>query len=98
MFSISYEVAAEEDLGCLRAHERRRVLDEVDRQLRIAPTTSTSRRKLLPGIEPPWNAVRPVWQLRVGDVRVFYDVDAGRREVVVRAVRRKGGKSTKEIL
>lgn len=98
MFSIWYEVAAEEDLGCLRAYERRRVLDEIDRQLRIAPTTSTSRRKLLSGIEPPWNAVRRVWQLRVGDLRVFYDVDAERREVVVRAVRRKGGKSTKEIL
>ena len=42
--------------------------------------------------------MRPVWQLRVGDLRVFYDVDAERREVVVRAVRRKGGRNTKEIL
>lgn len=47
---------------------------------------------------PPWNKVRLVWQLRVGDFRVFYDVDEARREVVVRAIRRKGRKTTKEVL
>jgi len=43
-------------------------------------------------------AVRPVWQLRVGDFRVFYDVDEQQQEVIVRAIRRKGSKTTKEIL
>ncbi len=47
---------------------------------------------------PPWDEVRQVWQLRVGDFRVFYDVDEERREVVVRAIRRKGSKTTKEVL
>jgi mRNA-degrading endonuclease RelE of RelBE toxin-antitoxin system len=47
---------------------------------------------------PPWNSTRPVWQLRVGEFRIFYDVDDTRREVIVRAVRRKGTKSTEEIL
>jgi len=32
------------------------------------------------------------------DLRVFYDLDENRGEVVVRAVRRKGSKTTKEIL
>ncbi|MBN1612341.1 MAG: hypothetical protein JW940_37265 [Polyangiaceae bacterium] len=59
---------------------------------------SGRRRKLLKGIEPPWNACRPVWQLRVADFRVFYDVDEQQRTVTVRAVRRKGIKATKEIL
>jgi len=39
-----------------------------------------------------------VWQLRIGDLRVFYDVEEKRQEVVVRAVRRKGTKTTKEVL
>ena len=35
---------------------------------------------------------------RVGDLRVFYDVDEESQELVVRAIRRKGTKRTKEIL
>jgi mRNA-degrading endonuclease RelE of RelBE toxin-antitoxin system len=39
-----------------------------------------------------------VWQLRVGQFRVFYDVDADIQHVFVRAVGLKGRKGTKEIL
>ena len=98
MFAILYEEAAEQDLADLRPFEQRRVLDEVDTQLRAKPMTPTRRKKILAGILPPWNAVRPVWQLRVGDFRVFYDVNEAQREVIVRAVRRKGRKTTEEIL
>jgi len=42
--------------------------------------------------------VRPVWQLRVGEFRVFYDVDEEQEAVIVRAVRWKGRKITEEIL
>ena len=98
MFAILYEEAAQQDLADLRPFEQRRVLDEVDTQLRAKPMTPTRRKKILVGILPPWNAVRPVWRLRVGDLRVFDDVNAAQREVVVRAVRRKGRKTTEEIL
>ena len=38
-------------------------------------------------------------ELRVGQYRVFYDVDEGKRVVYIRAIRRKPhGKTTKEIL
>jgi mRNA-degrading endonuclease RelE of RelBE toxin-antitoxin system len=47
---------------------------------------------------PPWEHVPPVWQLRVGDHRVLYDVAAEARLVVVRAVRRKGRSTTEEIV
>jgi mRNA-degrading endonuclease RelE of RelBE toxin-antitoxin system len=97
-FSVVYDEAAEEDLRAFRAFEARRILDEVDEQLTKAPSTRSRRRKLLEGLIPPWNSVRPVWQLRVGDFRVFYDVDETRHEVIVRAIRRKGKKTTKEIL
>ena len=33
--------------------------------------------------------MEPVWELRVGDHRVFYDVDAEILVVIVRAIRRK---------
>lgn len=98
MFGILYEEAAEEDLRTLRVFEARRVLNEVDEQLTKEPMKPTRRRKLLEGLVPPWDSARPVWQLRVGDFRVFYDVDEARREVIIRAVRRKGTKSTEEIL
>ena len=98
MFTILYDEAAEADLRALRRHEARRVMDEVDRQLAREPTAPSRRRKQLEGLVPPWDSVRPVWQLRVGDLRVFYDVDEARREVIVRAIRRKGSKTTKEVL
>ena len=47
----------------------------------------------------PFDAVPPIWQLSVGDVRVFYDIDETDKVVYVRAIRRKPpGKTTKEIL
>ena len=98
MFVILYDEAAEEDLRVLRTYEVRRILNEVDAQLTKDPTRPTRRKKLLEGLVPPWDSVRPVWQLRVGDLRVFYDVDEERQEVTVRAIRRKGTKTTKEIL
>lgn len=98
MFAILYDEAAEQDLRGLRAYEARRILDEIDDQLTREPTSRSRRRRLLEGLVPPWDKVRPVWQLRVGDFRVFYDVDEAQREVVVRAIRRKGSKTTKEVL
>ncbi|MBX7233302.1 MAG: hypothetical protein K1X65_02885 [Caldilineales bacterium] len=44
------------------------VLDEVDRQLKHEPTTETRNRKPM---RP--NPIAP-WELRIGALRVFYDV------------------------
>jgi len=38
-----------------------------------------------------------IWQLRVGDYRVFYDVNDEERLVIIRHVQRKGQKTTGEI-
>ena len=73
-------------------------MDEVDAQLTKNPADATRRKKLLEGLVPPWDDVRLIWQIRVGDFRVFYDVDEERQEVIVRAIRRKGTKTTREIL
>lgn len=98
MYAVLYDEAAEEDLRALRPYDVRRIMREVDAQLTKNPTVPGRRKKLLEGLIPPWDALRPVWQLRVGDFRVFYDVGAERQEVIVRAVRRKVNKTTEEIL
>jgi mRNA-degrading endonuclease RelE of RelBE toxin-antitoxin system len=62
------------------------------------PAEESNRKKMLSGLVPPSKQVRPAWQLRGGDLRVFYDVDESSRVVIVRAVRRKKRKKTEEIL
>jgi mRNA-degrading endonuclease RelE of RelBE toxin-antitoxin system len=98
MFAIVFAALAREHLEALRPFERNRILDEVAAQLAATPNAPTTKRKMLIGATPSFEHVPPVWQLRVGDHRVIYDVDAGRRIVVVRAILRKGNKTTGEIL
>ena len=50
-------------------------------------------------LTPPWEAEPPIWELRVGEYRVFYDVSDEEQAVYVRAIRRKpAGQTTEEIL
>jgi mRNA-degrading endonuclease RelE of RelBE toxin-antitoxin system len=68
-FDIVFTAEAVEDGKALRAHLRAEVRDAVEKHLRHAPTkTSRSRIKRLRGLG------QPQYRLRVGDVRVFYDV------------------------
>ena len=89
MYSIRYARDVGEDLAQLRAHQRTRILDRIEQQLTHEPTRPTRNKKLLVGLAPTWEHVEPVWELRVGDYRVFYDVDDSARVVSVRAIRRK---------
>jgi mRNA-degrading endonuclease RelE of RelBE toxin-antitoxin system len=99
MFAIEYAEGVSEDLLDLRAHERGRILDTVERQLRFEPTVQTRNRRILVGLTPPWEHVEPIWQLRIGEYRVFYDVDEGSKKVIIRAIRYKPPhRRTEEIL
>jgi mRNA-degrading endonuclease RelE of RelBE toxin-antitoxin system len=98
VFTITFGEEAVAEIDRLRAAERRRLLDAIEKQLTYEPAETTRRKKMLIGLVPPWEQVRPIWQLRVGGLRVFYDVDESTRLVIVRAVRRKGRKRTEEIL
>lgn len=54
---------------------------------------------MLVGLIPPFEATPPVWELRVGQPRVYYDIDEAQKKVYVRAIRRKAPhKTTEEIL
>ena len=99
MFTILYEQDVVDDLRKLRTHNYKRILDSIEEQLLHQPTQPTRNRKPLPGLEPPWEHVEPIWELRVGEYRVFYDVDENAGLVNIRAVRHKPPhKTTEEIL
>src|SRR5687767_12050635 len=67
-YAIVYSPEVVDHLAALTKTEQVRVLDEVQVQLSHQPTLATRRRKYL---RP--NQIAQ-WELRVGDVRVFYDV------------------------
>lgn len=98
MFEIRFARGALNDLKRLRVHDRVQVLDKIERHLMGHPLAPNRNRKELTGLVPPWDHVQPVWELRVGDHRVFYDVDMAAQQVIVRAIRLKGRSTTKEIL
>jgi mRNA-degrading endonuclease RelE of RelBE toxin-antitoxin system len=65
----------------------------------IRPETPTKNRKLLENLIPPWESILPIWELRVGEYRVFYDVSRTESVVYVRAIRRKRRQAkTEDIL
>ena len=82
-----------------RMFYRTQIIDAFEEQLGHEPDTSTKNRKLLENLTPPWEGVTPIWELRVGEYRVFYDVSPAESVVYVRAVRKKmRGAKTEDIL
>lgn len=66
-----------QDFKRLSARERAIVRDAIEKHLRHTPErTSKSRIKRLRGIS------RPQYRLRVGEIRVYYDVEEGVVEVL----------------
>ena len=99
MYEIDYAEGVADDLANLRAYERARILDSVEKQLKHEPTRQTRNKKTLVGLVPPWEHVEPVGELRIGEYRVFYDVDEGTSTVTIRLIRHKPPhKTTEEIL
>lgn len=82
-FDIILSPEAVQDLRRLGARDRSTVREALDTHLRHEPTKlSKSRIKRLRGM------ARPQYRLRVGEMRVFYDVVGG--EVQVLAIVAKG--------
>lgn len=68
---------AVQDLKRLGAHYRAMVRNAMEKHLRRGPTRiSKSRIKRLRGVR------RPSYRLRVGEIRIFYDVSGGVVEVL----------------
>ena len=68
VYLLQYSPEAEEHLRALTARQQRIVLDTVDRQLLNQPTVETRNRKPM---RP--NPIAP-WELRIGDLREYYEV------------------------
>jgi mRNA interferase RelE/StbE len=81
MARMNYEIIlapeAAQDLRRLKAHDGAEVQDALGRHLRHEPKkVSKSRIKRLRGLS------HPQYRLRVGEIRVFYDVTGNRVEVL----------------
>jgi len=80
-YRIEYSPDTVDHLRAMTARQQRIILDEVDNQLAHAPTVETRNRKPM---RP--NPLAP-WELRIGVLRVYYDVEDEPEQVVsIRAV------------
>lgn len=79
-YSIQFAPDAVEHFRDLRKYDQVRIRDAVLAQLTHEPDVETRHRKRLQ------SPLFGVYELRVGDFRVFYDVDAESTSVVVQAV------------
>ncbi|MFZ1474912.1 MAG: type II toxin-antitoxin system RelE/ParE family toxin [Anaerolineae bacterium] len=83
-YEIEITEEAESDLDVIRAFYREEILKGMEDHLRFEPTRkSRSRIKRLELLDSP------AYRLRVGDYRVFYDVDEVTAEVTVLRVMSK---------
>ena len=85
-YRIDYSPDAEDHMRVLTARQKAIVLDAVDDQLTYQPMVETKNRK--PMRPTP---VAP-WELRIGNLRVYYDVEEDPEPLVyIRAVGVKEG-------
>ncbi len=99
MFTVLFSRDVENDLKTISVFYRNKILDEIKKQLTQNPTSLTKNKKVLVNLIPPWEADSKVWEMRVGEYRVFYDVDESIQTVFIRAIRKKPpGITTEEIL
>ena len=96
LYRIEYSPDAEGHLRALTVRQQRIVLDGADRQLMHQPLVETRNRKPM---RP--NPLAP-WELRVGALRIYYDVaEKPRAVVLIRAVgikRRSRVRIGKEVI
>jgi mRNA-degrading endonuclease RelE of RelBE toxin-antitoxin system len=95
-FAVEIVPSALEELKAIKAFYQRQIAEAIDEQLLHQPTAPTRNRKLLTVSEASFTFEPPLWELRIGDFRVFYDVEHDKQTVYVRAVREKPPHATSE--
>lgn len=97
MYKLLIVPEAVDELNRIPAFHRRQVEQAIDKQLIHEPTKEARNRKCLRSIVASFEFEPPLWELRVGEWRVFYDVDGSM--VTIRAIRKKPSpKKTEEIV
>jgi mRNA-degrading endonuclease RelE of RelBE toxin-antitoxin system len=85
-YTIEFAESVKAQLRGLTARQRSTILDSIERQLVHQPLVETRNKKPL---RP--NPIAP-WELRIGDLRVFYEVGSDEPDTVrILAVGRKSG-------
>ncbi len=82
-FEIQFSPHAREHVKALRKRDQQIILEAISVNLQHQPDIQTRNRKRLEE-----NPLAP-WELRIGDFRVFYDVDLAKSLVVIVAVGKK---------
>jgi len=99
MYKIRFAKDVVKDLNKLSAFYQNQILSGIEKHLSYEPMSLSKNRKMLVNLIPPWDAEPPIWELRIGAHRIFYDVSEKEKMVFVRAIRKKPrDKTTKEIL
>lgn len=82
-FKIEFARSAVDHLRGLAVPQQRAVVDGIEVRLSYEPLEQNRNRK-------PLRANRlAMWELRLGELRVYYDVVSDERRVVIRAIGRK---------
>ena len=80
MYHIEFDPSALEDLKSLKKADQHMVIDRIDAQLRHEPLVETrNRKRLRPNLVAEW-------EMRVGDLRVFYNVSEETLSVRIEAI------------
>jgi len=98
MYRLAFTATFRRQLGRLRKKDATRIADAIEEQLSLCPRGPSPTVKIIVGLDKAWEGDEPFWQLRVGDFRVFYDVDDAHRTVALRAVGLKGRRTTQELI
>lgn len=88
-FAVQIVRSALKELQAFKPYHQRQIAEAIDRQLPRQPNLPTRHRKPLSVTEASFVFNPPLWELRIGDLRVFYDVDEQNQVVYIRAVRAK---------
>jgi mRNA-degrading endonuclease RelE of RelBE toxin-antitoxin system len=97
-YAIVVRSPAKAELEALRVFDQRRITEAIRVNLQDDPFTPSRNRKELKDIFPAFEFEPPLWELRVGEFRVFYDGKPDMQTVYVRAIRHKpSGKTTEDI-
>jgi mRNA-degrading endonuclease RelE of RelBE toxin-antitoxin system len=76
LFEIQFSEDATQQLRRLPSRDRKTILDAVEKQLTHQPTRQTRNRK------PMRSNTLATWELRIGKLRVYYDVETQPGSVV----------------
>lgn len=95
-FTIDIDEDALRELAEVKAFHRKKIADEIDKQLEHQADAPSRNRKMLKAASA---GSGPMWELRVGEYRVIYEINQDKSKVTVQAVRHKPPeKRTKDIL